>query len=91
MLKRHAPKAYCASCGATYRSSGGICHRTLGGRFRCRGIIRLAPNPSSWRACAWCNASGGYAMQACPCCKGDGWVLAGSPESIGTTAAFRVA
>jgi hypothetical protein len=89
MTKREAPKAYCTSCGAAYRSIGGICHRTVGGRYNCRGIIRLAPNPSYWRACAWCNGSGGYATQTCHCCRGDGWVLAGSPEAIRGVAAYH--
>lgn len=90
MDKRVAPKAYCTSCGAAYRSSGGICHRTFGVRQDCRGIIRLAPNPSYWRVCAWCNGSGGYAAQTCHCCHGDGWVLAGSPEAIRGIAAYHI-
>jgi hypothetical protein len=86
MEKLQAPKAYCTSCGAAYRSEGGICHRTVGGRYDCKGIIRLASNPSYWRTCAWCNGSGGYAAQTCHSCHGDGWVLAGSPDWIrGTT------
>ncbi len=89
MLKRQTPKAYCTSCGAAYRSGGGICHRTMGGRYDCRGIIRLAPNPSYWRSCTWCNGTGGYGAKPCPSCKGDGWVLAGTPEAIRSAAAYR--
>lgn len=91
MHKLQAPKAYCTSCGAAYRSGGGICHRTVGGRYDCRGIIRLAPNPSYWRACHWCNGSGGYATQACHSCHGDGWLLAGSPGAIRSAVAYHAA
>jgi DnaJ-class molecular chaperone len=88
MQKLHAPKAYCTACGAAYHSEGGICHRTLGGRYDCKGIIRLASNPSYWRACNWCNGSGGYAAQTCHSCHGDGWLLAGSADAIHSTAVY---
>jgi DnaJ-class molecular chaperone len=86
MQKRNAPKAYCTSCGAAYRAGGGICHRTLGGRYDCKGIIRLASNPNYWRPCSSCNSSGGYATQTCGTCHGDGWLLAGAPDTLRGTA-----
>lgn len=89
MEKLKAPRAYCTCCGAAYRSGGAICHRTIGGHNRCRGIVRLAANPNYWKACTWCNASGGHATQTCGHCKGDGWVLAGSPEAVHGAATFH--
>jgi hypothetical protein len=93
MEKLKAPRAYCISCGAAYRAGGGICHRTIGGHHNCRGIVRLAANPKYWKACSWCNASGGFATQTCGHCKGDGWVLAGSLDAVhgGTTFHPRLA
>jgi hypothetical protein len=76
------PRAYCTYCQATYRSGRGLMHRALGKSFPCPGIVRLVPNPNYWRICVWCFATGRHAAQTCPQCRGDGWLLAGSPEAM---------
>jgi len=87
--KLRPPRAYCTCCHATFRKGRAFLHRAFNSRATCPGIIRLAPNPSYWRVCVWCYATGSHVWRVCPYCRGDGWVPAGSIEAVRGAAVRR--
>ena len=76
--KRPRPAFICTRCGYygyTPALIGAACGRTISGRS-CQGQNRDALDPSYWKDCSGCRATGLRSGVICSSCDGYGWCFA---------------
>jgi len=74
--KKQKPVAVCTECGAygySVRNIGERCGKPYGGR-RCAGVRARATDPTNWKECPRCGATGHHEGEECSLCLGSGWI-----------------